>query len=81
MNILGIVNLLGAFPVWHTRRMPTPASTNRYKHHRFPAEITSHAVWLYFRFCLRYRDVEEILFVHGLLVSNEGHRQLLQIPP
>jgi hypothetical protein len=48
MNIVGMVNLLGAFPVWHTRRMHTPASTNRYKNHRFPADIISHAVWLYF---------------------------------
>jgi len=33
-------------------------STHRYKNHRFPAEIISHAVWLYFHFCLSYRDVE-----------------------
>ena len=81
MNILGIVNSLGVFPVWHTRRMHTPASTNRDKNHRFPAEIISHAVWLYCRFCLRYRDVEELLCVRGVLVSYEGHCQLLQIPP
>jgi transposase-like protein len=37
--------------------MRTP-STNHYKHHRFPAEIISHAVWLYFRFCLGYRDAK-----------------------
>ena len=43
--------------------MHTP-TTNRYKNHRFPAEIISHAVWLYFRFCLSYRDVEELL-LHG----------------
>jgi transposase-like protein len=36
-----------------------------YKHHRFPAEIISHGVWLYFRFCLSYRDVEEMLFASG----------------
>jgi putative transposase len=48
--------------------MHTPA-TNRYKHYRFPAEIISHAVWLYFRFCLSYRDVEELLFVRGVIVS------------
>ena len=45
--------------------MNTPA-TNRYKNHRFPAEIISHAVWLYFRFCLSYRDVEELLFARGV---------------
>ena len=38
---------------------PSP-STIPYKHHRFPAEIISHGVWLYFRFCLSYRDVEEL---------------------
>jgi hypothetical protein len=38
---------------------PTPA--NHYKNHRFPVAIISHAVWLYFRFCLSFRDVEELL--------------------
>jgi hypothetical protein len=32
--------------------MDTFAPANPYKHHWFPAEIISHAVWLYFRFCL-----------------------------
>lgn len=32
--------------------MTPAAATNPYKHHRFPGEIISHAVWLYFRFCL-----------------------------
>jgi putative transposase len=48
--------------------MNTPA-TNRYKNHCFPAEIISHGVWLYYRFCLSYRDVEELLFVRGVIVS------------
>jgi hypothetical protein len=34
------------------------ATTNPYKRHRFPPEIIAHGVWLYFRFCLSYRDVE-----------------------
>ena len=38
--------------------MSTP-STHRYKNHRFPAEIISHGVWLYYGFCLSYRDVED----------------------
>jgi putative transposase len=42
--------------------MTPPATPERYKHHRFPAEIISHGVWLYYRFCLSYRDVEELLF-------------------
>jgi hypothetical protein len=61
----GLVNLLSGLSsarlVCHTRRMNTPA-INRYKNRRFPVEIISHAVWLYFRFCLSYRDVEELLF-------------------
>jgi len=42
--------------------MDTPAATAKYKHHRFPVEIVSHAVWLYFRFGLSFRDREELLF-------------------
>jgi putative transposase len=52
-----------------------PLSINRYKNHRFPAEIISHGVWLYFRFCLSYRDVEELLFVHGVTVTYEAIRK------
>ena len=55
--------------------MKTPAPDNRYKNHRFPAEIISHAVWLYFRFCLSYRDVEELLFTRGVIVSYEAVRK------
>jgi putative transposase len=54
--------------------MNTP-STNRYKNHRFPAEIISHGVWLYYRFCLSYRDVEELLFARGVLVTYEAIRK------
>jgi putative transposase len=53
----------------------SPRSINRYKHHRFPAEIISHGVWLYYRFCLSYRDVEELLFVRGMIVSYEAIRK------
>jgi putative transposase len=54
--------------------MNTPSIT-RYKNHRFPVEIISHAVWLYFRFCLSYRDVEELLFARGVIVTYETIRQ------
>jgi putative transposase len=54
--------------------MNTP-STNRYKHHRFPAEIISHGVWLSLRFCLSSRDVEELLFARGIIVTYETIRQ------
>jgi hypothetical protein len=52
--------------------MTPPAIPERYKHHRFPADIMSHGVWLYSRFCLSYRDVEELLFVRGILVTYEA---------
>jgi putative transposase len=75
---LGIVNLLSglfsAHLVCHTRRMRT-LSTNHNKNHRFPAKIISQAVWLYFRFCLNYRDVEELLFARGITVTYEAIRK------
>jgi putative transposase len=46
-----------------------------YKRHRYPTEIIAHAVWLYFRFSLSYRDVEELLAARGILVSYETVRQ------
>jgi putative transposase len=55
--------------------MNTSAPPNPYIHHRFPAEIISHAVWLYFRFCLSYRDVEELLFARGIMVTYEAIRK------
>jgi putative transposase len=55
--------------------MNTPARPDHYKHHRFPMEIISHGVWLYFRFCLSYRDVEELLFARGIIVTYEAIRK------
>src|SRR5437899_8683447 len=55
--------------------MDTPTPTNHYKNHRFPIEIISHAVWLYFRFCLSFRDVEEILCERGVVVTYEAIRK------
>src|SRR3712207_3634066 len=55
--------------------MKTATPANPYKNHRFPAEIISHAVWLYFRFCLSYRDVEELLFARGVTVTYEAIRK------
>jgi putative transposase len=46
-----------------------------YRGYRFPAEIISHGVWLYHRFCLSFRDVEELLAKRGILVSYETIRQ------
>src|SRR5262249_37555342 len=49
--------------------MTLPATSERDKHHRFPAEIVSHGVWLYYRFFLSYRDVEEWLCTRGVIVT------------
>ena len=46
-----------------------------YKRHRFPGEIISHAVWLYYRFLLSYRNVEELLAERGIAVSYETVRR------
>src|SRR3954453_3999215 len=55
--------------------MTPPADTVRYKNHRFPGEIISHGVWLYYHFTLSYRDVQELLFERGITVSHEAVRQ------
>jgi putative transposase len=55
--------------------MLPPANPDRYKHHRFPGEIISHGVWLYYRFSLSYRDVEELLLARGIVVTYEAIRQ------
>jgi hypothetical protein len=67
-------DLSSARLVCHIWGMNTP-SINRDKHHRFPVEIIGHAVWLYFRFCLSYRDVEELLFARGVIVTYEAIRK------
>jgi putative transposase len=54
--------------------MNTPLPTNLYKRHRFPAEIISHCVWVYFRFCLSDRDVEELMAERGVLLTYEAVR-------
>ena len=51
-----------------------PAAAALYRLHRFPAEIINHAVWLYFRFNLSHRDVEELLAERGIRVSYEAIR-------
>src|SRR5918911_1487423 len=48
---------------------------NPYAGHRYPPEIISYAVWLYFRFPLSLRMVEEMLAARGILVSHETVRQ------
>jgi putative transposase len=50
-------------------KLPTDITEHRYKRHRFPAEIIGHAVWLYHRFPLSLRDVEDPLAERGIDVS------------
>ena len=88
----GTVNLAGFAALARTDRgeysggMRTSART-RYAGYRFPAEIIGHAVWLYFRFPLGLRMVEELLAARGIIVSHETvrlceaagwHRQLVR---
>jgi putative transposase len=51
------------------RELPIATTTPRYRRHRFPAEIIAHAVWLYYRFPLSLRDVEDLLAERGIDVS------------
>jgi putative transposase len=46
-----------------------------YARHQFPAEVIQHAVWLYLRFTLSYRDVEELLAERGIETSYETVRR------
>src|ERR671913_1393472 len=55
--------------------MSPPTTKSPYAGHRFPAEVIGHAVWLYFRFPLSLRMVEEMLAARAILVSHETVRQ------
>ncbi|WP_040449036.1 IS6 family transposase, partial [Ktedonobacter racemifer] len=46
-----------------------------YKGYRFPSEIISHCIWLYFRFSLSFRDIEEIMAERGVALTYETIRQ------
>ena len=63
---LGIVNLASC---WQSYRMPS------YRGYRFSPEIISHAVWLYHRFALSFRDVEDVLAGRGVEVTYEAIRK------
>ena len=71
----GTVRLtIKARPRSYTAAMPT-ARDPLYQRHRFPPEVTSHAIWLYFRFPLSLRMVEEMLATRGICVTYETVRQ------
>lgn len=50
-------------------KLPIGDPTPHYRRHRFPPEIIAHAVWLYYRFPLSLRDVENLLAERGIDVS------------
>jgi putative transposase len=52
-----------------------PSTKPSYAGYRFPPEVISHAIWLYFRFPLSLRMAEEMLAARGILVSHETVRQ------
>ena len=60
--------------------MITPTRPS-YAGYRFPAEVISHVVWLYFRFPLSLRMVDEMLAARGIVVSHETVRQWMGLPP
>ncbi|WP_232787992.1 transposase [Paraglaciecola sp. MB-3u-78] len=49
-------------------------NTNIYAGYRYPPQIISHAVWLYYRFTLSFRDIEELLAARGITVSEKTIR-------
>ena len=49
-------------------------TSNPYKRHRFPPEIIQYTVWLYYRFNLSHRDIEDLLAERGINVSYESIR-------
>ncbi len=69
----GVVNLSGRLADYQMNN-----SAPSYKGYRFPPEIISYAVWLYYRFSLSFRDVEDLLAERGIIVSYESIRQWCQ---
>jgi hypothetical protein len=54
--------------------MTKAKQSGAFKGHRFPPEIISYAVWAYFRFPMSFRDVEDLLYKRGVIVSYETIR-------
>jgi putative transposase len=59
---------------WLGQAGEVPLDPTRYPRHRFPAEVTQHAVWIYHLFSLSLRDIELILAERGIVVSHESGR-------
>jgi putative transposase len=72
MRRQGIVNLMD-----YRRNVPSVCMTKAardplYRRHRFPPEVIANAVWLYFRFPLSLRMVENLLAARGIVVSHQS---------
>ena len=76
MAILGIETLTNDGPTHVLVLVMKPIS---YARHRFPPDVIRHSVWLYLRFTLSYRDVEDLLAERGLTVSNDSNRRWVSI--
>jgi putative transposase len=53
-------------------------SESRYRRHRFPIEVVEQCIWLYFRFALSYRNIEEMMATRGVPVTYETVREWCQ---
>jgi phosphofructokinase len=60
--------------VWCCQDWSFVAIAARYKGYRYPIEVIGHAVWLYHRFALSLRDVEELMLARGVVVTYETIR-------
>jgi hypothetical protein len=86
--ITSFVTALSGWRVWGARALRAgvdhpglvDATRSLYRGHRFPAEIISHCVWLYHRFPLRLRDVEEMMAERGVCVSYDTIHQWCRKP-
>jgi putative transposase len=67
-GIVKLLTLYGCCQDWSV------ASAARYKGYRYPIEVIGHAVWLYHRFALSLRDVEELMVARGVVVTYETIR-------
>ena len=70
MSLKGIVNLDHCGQTWSMN-----STRSLYRGHRYPREIIGHAVWVYYRFGISLRDVEDLLAERGITVSYETIRQ------
>jgi putative transposase len=76
INPKGVQRALSSWRVaWSLPRSAVvTAASSSYKGHRYPPEIIAHCVWLYHRFPLSFREVEEMMLARGVVVSYETIR-------